>query len=71
MTKRQTHITISEDTRERLLQYADENHISGGLSGVIDFLAWHKVKVDNSQFRGQTSLNLEKRCNAATGNILS
>ena len=56
MQKKQTHITIRDDTKERLLQYGYENHIGGGLSGVIEYLAWHKVKVSEEQIRGQMSL---------------
>lgn len=52
MAKDRVNITISPETKERLLQYGYENHISGGLSGVLDFIAWNVVKVKNSTLRG-------------------
>lgn len=55
MEKQRANITITPDTRERLLQYALENHIRGGLSGVIEHIAWHAIKVKNAQIRDQSS----------------
>lgn len=57
MAKDRVNITISPETKERLLQYGYENHISGGLSGVLDFIAWNVVKVKNSTLRGQVRLD--------------
>lgn len=56
MAKKRVNISISEDTQERLLQYAFENHLQGGLSGAIEHIAWQVLKVKNSQVRGQMSL---------------
>lgn len=57
MAKKRINITLNEDTKERLLQYAFENHIDGGLSGTIEYLAWHVAKIKNAQIKGQISLN--------------
>ncbi len=57
MAKDRVNITISPETKERLLQYGYENHISGGLSGVLDFIAWNVVKVKNSTLRDQVRLD--------------
>lgn len=59
MAKRRTNITISEETKERILQYAYENHLQGGLSGALEHIAWHVLKVKNTQVKGQSSLNLK------------
>lgn len=56
MAKKRVNITITEETQERLLQYGFEKHISGGLSGVLEYIAWHELKVKNSQLRGQLSI---------------
>ena len=61
MAKKRINISISEDTQERLLQYAFENHLQGGLSGAIEHLAWQVIKVKNSQVKGQMSLTVEKK----------
>lgn len=53
MAKKRVNISISTDTQERLLQYGFEKHISGGLSGVIEYIAWQEIKVKNSVMRGQ------------------
>lgn len=45
MTKLRTNITISPETKERLLQYARENHLRGGVSGAIEHMVWHAIKV--------------------------
>lgn len=54
--KKRVNITISDETRDRLLQYGWENHINGGLSGVLEYIAWHQIKVKNAQLRGQEKL---------------
>jgi 23S rRNA G2445 N2-methylase RlmL len=59
MAKSRTNITISDDTKERLLQYAYENHLQGGLSGTIEHIAWHVIKVKNTNVRGQMSLDVK------------
>lgn len=61
MAKKRINISISEDTQERLLQYAFENHLQGGLSGAIEHIAWQVIKVKNSQVKGQMSLTVEKK----------
>lgn len=55
MSKKRVNITIADDTKERLLQYAYEHHIQGGLSGAIEHIAWQVLKVKNEQIKGQTS----------------
>ena len=59
VAKQRTNITISEETKERILQYAYENHLQGGLSGALEHIAWHVLKVKNTQVKGQSSLNLK------------
>lgn len=38
------------------MQYAYENHLRGGLSGAIEYIAWHVLKVKNTQIRGQMNI---------------
>ena len=57
MAKKRVNITITEETQERILQYAYENHLQGGLSGAIEHIAWQVLKVKNAQVRGQSSMN--------------
>ena len=61
MAKKRVNITITGETQERILQYAYENHLQGGLSGAIEHIAWHVLKVKNAQLRGQTSIFDNKR----------
>ena len=60
MAKKRVNISIGEDTQERLLQYAYENHLQGGLSGAIEHIAWQVIKVKNAQVRGQMTLGSVK-----------
>lgn len=53
---KRVNIYISEDTAQRLKQYAWENHTS--VSHAITEWIWHAA-VRNSQIRGQTSINLK------------
>lgn len=55
MAKKRVSITITDETKERILQYAQENHLQGGLSGAIEHIAWQVLKVKNAQLRRQTS----------------
>lgn len=55
MAKKRVNITITEETQERILQYAKENHLQGGLSGAIEHIAWQVLKVKNAQSKRQTS----------------
>lgn len=55
MSRKRVNISISEDTLERLKQYAWENHIANGVSGAVEDLAW-KAKVKNAQVRGQSNI---------------
>lgn len=55
MAKKRVNITITEETQERILQYAKENHLQGGLSGAIEHIAWQVLKVKNAQSKWQTS----------------
>lgn len=57
MAKDRTNITISPETKERLLQYGYENHIPGGLSGALEHIAWHVIKVKNGTLRGQVRID--------------
>lgn len=58
MAKKRVNITIDAGTQERLLQYGYEQHIPGGLSGAIEHIAWHVIKVKNENVRGQLSLDV-------------
>lgn len=60
MAKKRVNITITEETQERILQYAYENHLQGGLSGAIEHIAWQVLKVKNAQVRGQSSMKIDK-----------
>ena len=51
MAKKRVNITITEETQERILQYAYENHLQGGLSGAIEHIAWQVLKVKNAQLQ--------------------
>lgn len=55
MAKKRVNITITDETKERILQYAQENHLQGGLSGAIEHIAWQVLKVKNAQSKVQTS----------------
>lgn len=60
MAKKRVNITIDAETQERLLQYGFENHIPGGLSGAIEYIAWKVLKVKNENVRGQISFTDKK-----------
>ena len=66
MAKKRVNITITEETQERILQYAYENHLQGGLSGAIEHIAWQVLKVKNAQIRGQSSIKFDKQRHEAT-----
>lgn len=53
--KKRVNIYITEDTDERLRQYAYEQHTT--ISGVITQMIWD-AKVKYEQIKGQCSLNL-------------
>lgn len=61
LAKKRVNITITEETQERILQYAYENHLQGGLSGAIEHIAWQVLKVKNAQVRGQTSMKSDNK----------
>lgn len=61
MAKGRATITIADDTKERVLQWAYENHVSGGLSGAVEYIAWHVLKVKNTDFPGQVSLSQKEK----------
>lgn len=46
--KKKRQITLSDGAKENLLQWAEENHIAGGLSGAIEYLAW-KIELVGSE----------------------
>ena len=48
------------ETQERILQYAYENHLQGGLSGAIEHIAWQVLKVKKHRIRGQSSIKFDK-----------
>lgn len=54
--KKRVNIYLSEDTIERLKQYAWEHHTS--VSHAITDWIWH-TKVRNDQIRGQEKMKLE------------
>ena len=56
MAKKRVNITITEETQERILQYAYENHLQGGLSGAIDHIAWQLLMFMIAQIRGQSCI---------------
>ena len=56
MAKIRTNISITDETKERLIQYGFENHIPGGLSGAIEHIAWQVIKVRRPQIRGQMTV---------------
>ncbi|PBG43494.1 hypothetical protein [Clostridioides difficile] len=60
MVKKRVNITITEETQERILQYAYEKHLQGGLSGAIVHIAWQVPKVKNAPIRGKSSIKLDK-----------
>ena len=43
MAKKRVNITITEETQERILQYAYENHLQGGLSGAVSSLIYYHI----------------------------
>ncbi|MBQ8242965.1 MAG: hypothetical protein IJZ40_08905 [Bacteroidaceae bacterium] len=53
--KKRVNIYISEDTADRLKQYAWENHTS--VSHAITEWIWHE-KIKNEQVRGQIKMDL-------------
>ena len=53
--RKRVSISLSEDTAERLKQYAFEHHTS--VSQAITDWIWH-AKVENGQIRGQRSLKI-------------
>ena len=53
--KKRVNIYISEDTADRLKQYAWENHTS--VSHALTEWIWH-VKIKNDQVRGQMKMDL-------------
>lgn len=55
MQKRR-NITIDDLSWERLLQWGEQNHVSGGASGAIKALIW-QAKVRNGEVRGQQSFD--------------
>ncbi|PBG42418.1 hypothetical protein BGU93_19415 [Clostridioides difficile] len=59
MAKNRVNITITEETPDRILQYAYVNHLQGGLSGSIEHIAWQVLKVKNAHVRGQSRLQFE------------
>lgn len=61
MAKKRVNITITQETQERILQYAQENHLQGGLSGAIEHIAWQVLKVKNAQSKGQTSIKVDNK----------
>lgn len=54
--KERTNLTLSPETKDRLLQYGAEHHIAGGLSGVIEYIAWNTIKIKGNVLRGQIGL---------------
>ena len=56
MKKKRINISMSDDTKDRLLQFAYENHLTGGLSGALEYIAWHVIKVKNEVPKGQLKL---------------
>ena len=55
MAKIKCNITLDPATKERLLQYAADHHLTGGVSAAVEQLAW-QAKVSQSQLKGQQNL---------------
>ena len=55
--KKRINVSLSEDTVERLKQYAYEHHMN--VSQAITDWIW-SAKVKNEQIRGQRTMKLEK-----------
>ncbi|WP_176481263.1 hypothetical protein [Clostridioides difficile] len=51
MAKTRVNITITEETHERILQYAYANHLQGGLTGAIEHIAWPVLTVKTAHVR--------------------
>ena len=51
MAKKRVNITITEETQERILQYAYENHLQGGLSGAIEQGKMNPIKTSKDKDR--------------------
>lgn len=58
MSKVRVNVSLSEDTIERLKQFAFENHTT--VSQAITDWTW-KAKVKNEQIRGQQSFMFDKK----------
>ena len=55
LAKIKCNITITPATKERLLQYAEDHHLTGGVSAAIEQLAWN-AKVSKGQIKGQENI---------------
>lgn len=47
--KKKRQIVISDEARTKLVEFGKENHIGGGLSGAIEYIAWHLIDKTNSK----------------------
>ena len=39
--KRRRQVALSDEARSKLVQWGEDNHIAGGLSGAIEYLAFN------------------------------
>ena len=40
---------ITDEARDRILEWAKSNHLSGGLSGAVEYLAYHLEESDEQK----------------------
>ncbi|WP_141247818.1 hypothetical protein, partial [Clostridioides difficile] len=61
MAKTRVNITITEETQVRILQYAYEHHLQGGLSCAIEHYAWPRLEVNLNKGRYKARLYFYKQ----------
>ncbi|PBG42410.1 hypothetical protein BGU93_19450 [Clostridioides difficile] len=66
MSKKLVNITVTEETEERIFEYAGGTHWAGGLRGAIEHTAWQVLKGKHAKVRGQSSIKFDKQRHEAT-----
>lgn len=56
LAKIKCNLTLTPATKERLLQYAEDHHLTGGMSAAVEQLIWN-AKVSKSQIKGQENID--------------
>lgn len=59
-TKNRVNITMTNDTKQRLLNYGAKKRLQGGLSGVIEYLAWNLLKDEELDAETSATVQAEK-----------